>query len=297
MCVWTPKETAELLEKINLCFKTNLWKTMFSQVMLFLSQMAGVTAAVGIILALPQSAAMVLGIPLILCTGAYLLLFQYGFSVILYKLYTGKPAILGDLWSGLRDIRRLFGAAMLFILIGMVMGLLCTGAYLGLNAAFPSFDFSAPRFLTLFGVFYFAVLLLAEFPFLFVWFELYLNPRLTPLGAFKSSARLLRGKKTALAFLVLRSAGVFLASAAVIYVVNFFALFGSEAEGGLPGLAGLLTGGAVGTALDVVYYGASFVVITKAGYALAAYYALLASGPEGAPALPQVFELPPPEEG
>jgi hypothetical protein len=254
---------------------------------------------------------MALGIPLILAAGAVLLLFQYGFMVILFKLYSGRRAILGDLLCGIRNIKRMFGSACLFILIGAAAALVSSGVFLAAASVFPAIKVDNLQFVSIFVVLYLVLLILAVLPFAFAWFEMYLKPEMTTIAAFKSSARLLKGKKAALAALILRSAGLFLLSAGVIYALNISALvgaflYGTAGETGAapetaPGFLRavyFLTNGTAGTFLNLAYYAATFVAVIKAGYALTAFYTGLASPPEyrpGPSALPQVIELPPPE--
>jgi hypothetical protein len=146
-------------------------------------------------------------------------------------------------------------------------------AALGLEPQLKSMFFLA----AIFG----ALLLLCILPFAFVWFLLYDNPGMRARAAFFASARLLKGNKLRLVFLVARSCGVFLALALAIYGFNAAAMLSSLVTGGAESVPGtgfftravlFVTEGNSGAVFSAVSYAAGFVTISKAGFALAALY-------------------------
>jgi len=128
----------ELLKNIDSCFKIHLWKTVFSQAALFVAQMLIVSVVLVFVMALPQAGSIALSLPLMLAAGACVLLFQYGFLVIIYKIYTGKPAVIGDLLCGVRDFKRMFVAACLFIMLELSSSLVTFAVFFAVSAAFLS---------------------------------------------------------------------------------------------------------------------------------------------------------------
>jgi hypothetical protein len=283
----------ELARAVSACFRKNLLKTVVTQCALLVSHIAAVSVFMTFMLVLPDSVMMILGFPLMFAACVLVMVFQYGFAVILYKLWTFKPAVIGDLWSGMRDFRRLGGAAALFVLIELGCMLAVTVVFLALglapdfSAAAPAGDSAAlglePQLKSMFflAAIFGALLLLCILPFAFVWFLLHDNPGMRARAAFFASARLLKGKKLRLVFLVARSCGVFLALALVIYGFNAAAMLFSLMAGGAESVseAGFftravmfVTEGASGSFFSAVYYAAGFITISKAGFALAALY-------------------------
>ena len=286
---------AELLDAINICFKKNVLKTFAAQAALFACHFAVFSTAIFAFLLTGQTttAMLVLGIPLALAAGAFMHLFHSGFAVILYKLYTRQGAVLGDLLSGVRDIKRQYAAGILFVLIELACLLAVAVVFAVSGAPLESFDDSLKAIL-FFVLVYCALLALCMAPFSFVWFELYNNRSIKPLEAFASSARLLKKNKPRLLILVMKSCGIFLLIAAVIYIFQASSILSlllaetGQAQNAANSPAFFLravnffTQGASGKLFLAVYHAACFVALNKAVYALAAFYAKQKSAARGA---------------
>jgi hypothetical protein len=293
----------ELVRAINACFKKNLVKTVVTQCALLVSHIAAVSVVMLLMLILPGSVMMILGIPLMFAVCALVLIFQYGFAVILYKLWTFKRAVIGDLWSGMRDVRRLGGAAALFVLIELACMLAAAALFFALgfspdfSAAVSSADPAAQSAalplesplasMFILAAFFGALLLLCILPFACVWFLMYDNPRMKAREAFLSSARLLKGNKLRLIFFLVRSCGVFLALALVIYGFNAAAMLSALVTSGAESVpqtefftraVTFVTAGNSGAVFSAIYYAAEFIAISKGGFALAALYASVIAG-------------------
>jgi hypothetical protein len=271
----------KLLQRISACFRANLGKTVFSQAALLILQTVIITVTVVIIFMLPQTAAIIAGLPVLFASCASLLLFQYGFFVILYKLYTGKPAIFGDLFGALSDLKRISAAACFFILIETGCVIVIAGLFFAATAALPNLTADSFRLLSLFAAGYALLLITAVFPFAFVWFELFLHRSMTAFSAFASSARLLKGNKLHLLIFVCKSAGAFLLIAVVIYGFNIASMLefltsetgdGGESSGIFMRIVAFFSRGSSGRIFSMLYYIAAFTAIIKAGYAVAAFY-------------------------
>jgi hypothetical protein len=277
-------DDAELLKKVQWCFKKNLNKTIFSQLMLFLAQVLIVTVVVVFNNALSQIAGMFMVLPLAFAGAACVLLFQYGFLIILYKNYAGQYAVLGDLLSGLRDFKRMYPAAGLFILLEIAPIIIAVGVSLALHVMYPNLNLLNFNMLSLFALLFAALLVLMILPFAFVWFEMYTRPSIKTLTAFKASAQLLKGNKIRMLVFVIKAAGVFLLVVALIYGIDVASNItllvrgatGVDTQSSIFFRAlAFLSGGIAGRVLDFVYYVCSFAAVGKAGYALAALYCSL----------------------
>ncbi|MDR3284767.1 MAG: hypothetical protein LBS97_06285 [Treponema sp.] len=287
------KDTAALAARINHCFKANAYRAVFATGVLLISQILIIFCVFALVQTMPS----LFALPLLILAGIFLLLVQYGFSVIMYKLYTRRRAIIGDLFSGFRDIRRVGGAAVIFFAIDCGVCLLCVIFALAFRGAFPGMVTGLSRLVLTAMLFYGVCILLALLPFAFVWLELFSNPQMRSREAFKKSARLMRGHKLHLLELCLRAGGISLLIALGLYVLNFvlftpvmpdLSVLGITAEAGALVVPETKTAlpGMVSALIDMVYYIASVIALIKALLSNSALYTELTHPSVATPELP-----------
>jgi hypothetical protein len=264
------KDNRVLVEQINRCFKANAGKAVFSTGALLVSQMLIMFSLVVLLQLFPA----ILMLPLAMFAAISLFLVQYGFVTLLYKLYTGKKAIIGDLFFGFRDIRRIGKAALLFFFLDCAVFVLCVILIAVIASVFPGMELSRMIFtvFVIYGLLIVAVLL----PFAFVWLELFANPNEKAPQVFKKSARKLAGQKRRLFALCFQSGGIFLVGALALCAFNFILLsspipdipaFGIHAEA-----PKIVLPAGISAAFDIIYYIMAAVALIKVVFALAALY-------------------------
>ena len=94
-----------IIEKINKTFYQNLTKMVVSLIfMLIINALIGsVVMSTTMILMQPSTSLLLLWLVVLVSLFLY-----YGFSAILGNFYQGNPTIIGDLFIGKKDTRRLF---------------------------------------------------------------------------------------------------------------------------------------------------------------------------------------------
>jgi hypothetical protein len=264
------KDNRVLVEQINRCFKANAGKAVFSIAALLVSQMVIVFSLVLMLQVFPA----ILLLPLAVFAATALFIVQYGFVTLLYKLYTGKRAVIGDLFFGFRDIRRIGKAALLFFSLDCAVFVLCVILTAVIASAVPGMALSR-MILTAF-VIYGSSLLVVLLPFAFVWFELFSNSKEKAPQVFKKSARILTGQKWRLFALCFRSGGIFLVGALALYAFNFTML--SSPIPDLPDLGihaeapKIVLPAGMSAVFNIVYYIMAAIALIKVVFALAAFY-------------------------
>jgi hypothetical protein len=280
-----------LLDRINQSFKANAGKAIFSTGLLIVSQMGIVVFMVMMVQVFPTFFAL----PLAILSGTALIIVQYGFMILLYKLYTGKRAIIGDLFSGFTDIRRIGNAALRFLAIDCAAVVVCALIVALLSTMVPGILTNFSRlFLVVFAL-YGATIVTVLIRFAFVWFVLFENPKLKAREAFtKSALHLMAGKQRLLA-LALRAGGGYLFCAIAFYVLNFvlfpiplpdLSAFGIQAAA--PNNFTAPDG--ISMLLNIGYYITFALSLIKMVLALAAFYTELTSSDASLELPPQSIE-------
>jgi hypothetical protein len=264
------KDNRILVEQINRCFKANAGKAVFSTGALLVSQMGIMFLLVLLLQLFPA----LLMLPLAVFAAIALFIVQYGFVILLYKLYTGKGAIIGDLFFGFRDIRRIGKAALLFFSLDCAAFVLCAILIVVIATVFSSMGLSR-MILTAF-VIYGLLMIAVLLPFAFVWLELFSKPDEKAPQVFKKSARILTGQKRRLFALCCRSGGIFLVAALALYAFNFTML--SSPIPDLPALGiraeapKIVLPAGISAVFDIIYYIMAAIALIKVVFALAAFY-------------------------
>jgi hypothetical protein len=272
------KDNHFLAARINQSFKSNAGKAIFSTCLLLVSQMIIMVVLVMLLQLFPVFFAM----PLAVLSALAILVMQYGYMTLLYKLYTGSRAIIGDMFSGFRDIKRIGNAALLFFGVdfaSIIISILIAAVF---SAAVPFISADFSRMLLVVFALYGATVVTVLIRFAFVWFSLFANPLLKAKDAFKKSAHLLIGNKRRLLLLCLQAGGAYLFCALSLYVLNFMlfpmplpdlSAFGIQAA--TPRAFPVPDG--VSTVLNIGYYITSTIALIKVVLALAAFYTELSS--------------------
>jgi hypothetical protein len=272
------KDIHFLAARINQSFRANAGKAVFSTGLLLVSQMIIFVFMVMMLQVFPTFFAF----PLAVLSALAVLMLQYGYMTLLYKLYTGNQAIIGDMFSGFHDMRRVGNAALLFFAVDCASVLASILIAAVLAAAIPGITTNFSRMLLIVFALYGATVVTVLIRFSFVWFAMFANPRLLAKDAFKKSALMLIGNKRRLLALMLRTGGAYLFCAIIFYMLNFvlfpmplpdLSVFGIQAAA--PRTFSVPDG--ISTALNIGYYITSAIALIKVVFALAAFYTELIS--------------------
>jgi len=227
-----------LLIKIRLCMSRNIVKLVLAVFgMGFLMSVSSV----------PITLFGALRIPLLFVFGAIAYIVQYGFFVLVLRLYHEQQTGLGHLFAGFYDFKRAFLVGIFFTLISVVV--------MFLFALVSSFGMS------LFMVFIlFAILAIFSIRYGLAWFLLYEQPDLKVREALKQSALITKGERRNFIWFCMKSAGYYLLiSVLALVVVQIFSISNNSNN--------ILI-----TPLTVTYGICSFVSFMRISIAFAAWY-------------------------
>ncbi len=210
------KTQKAMIYQINSELRTNLFKGIFTLIL-----MAILSSLMTLLLGSPALSIMVkssdsfilvmlAGIWILFC-AAVIYIFEYGFFVIMYLIYIGKPVVIGHLFTGFRDFKRAIKVGLIFVALYTVCLMLLLGlCFLLVNLKIVPDTFfnieSLLPVLLIFSLIYFALVTLR---FGFVWLELYSDTTITVLQAIKKSKTYVYKSFWSLIFFVLRSTGWF----------------------------------------------------------------------------------------
>lgn len=205
-----------MLYQINSELRTSLFKGIFTLILMaILSSLMTLllgSPALSIIAKSSDSFILLIlaGIWLLFC-AAIVYIFEYGFFVVMYLIYTGKPVVIGHLFTGYRDFKRAIKVGLIFVALYTACLMLVLGVcfFLVHQKILPETFFytdSLLPILLVFSLIYFALITLR---FGFVWLELYSDKSITVLQAIKKSKTYVDKSFWSLIFFILRSTSWF----------------------------------------------------------------------------------------
>ncbi|AEE16319.1 DUF975 family protein [Treponema brennaborense] len=277
-----------LLDSVNAAVRRNLGKAVIALALLLLC--SSLIAPAVLLSAAGGDSGMFFSVVLAAAAVVFLLVMQYGFTILLAKLYRGDRAVLGDLFCGFRDFKRV---CLLSVLFGVAAIVLC-GVIVpaGMALFFASGrEMTTAAVMSLVPVLTFVCLiaywLAVMLPFAFAYFVLYDNPSFTVRQVFKAAARLMRGYRLKFLLFVLRVGGWWLAAAVVSYAVGFV-LSGSVSAALLAESRGVASGVfSLARILDAVYFVCAYMALIRVTMGGAAYYgARIADSPSASGPIP-----------
>jgi hypothetical protein len=219
----------ELKKKINACAGRQMGKALFAFFMLSILETLVLSVFMTPVLLVSKEGRASVSEMIVTAISLYagfifILVLQYGYHVLIARLVRGNFVTLGFLFTGFRDRKRIFPAALLY-----AAGL--TAALVICQVAAFMFNGRLSKFSARFGLPVFAVCVLSVFillslfilvKFTFVWLCLYDNPSAGVSAAFKRSVRLLHGKTFRLLGFILYAGGRRLVVAVIIFIAGVF---------------------------------------------------------------------------
>lgn len=265
------KTYRQLVEILNERMRTNMWKALFSFLLMSVLETIILSA-----FSIPAMASLsvdgssggnigslIFSLISIYCGFVFVMLLQYGYQVILLRLLRGKFVTLGFLFNGFRERKRIGRASALFSVGFIISFILCQITVLAVNHFYPDFfkniNFTELVALVFLLYVFFSIILLIRFA--FVWVYLADFPEEKIAAVFKRCFSLLKNHTFKLIGFVLYAGGRRLLTAVAIIILSLFVPEKTE------GAAGFLY-----SIIEVCYFISAYTAAVRMFAAVPLYY-------------------------
>ncbi len=214
-----------LLNSVNSTLRYNMGKVVFALLLVLLLSSFIVPAVLAVVV-LPGS--IVLGVVGLFFAVALFFVLMYGFVVLLLKLYRKEPAVLGHVFAGFWNFKRVFPAAAVFSVALVIIAFVVAGCGLTLYFQFVDVPTGSleimltsvmPVIPILTAVFALLFLLGIVLQGIFIFFTINDYPEYSFRVAVAKAFALRRGKTFRLLGFLLRTGGIWLIAAVISFVI------------------------------------------------------------------------------
>lgn len=229
-------EMFNLKQNVDECFKKNSGKATISfLLMLFANSLVLILLSLFL---MQGNVLSYLFYPLAILSVVCSFILQYGFMVLLLRIYSKEPNVLGHLFIGFHSFKRSSKAALIYtgiyfvcIFVSVLLYILYkhffTPEVLPVVAAEVEEElFKMPGVDTWIAVLVMVLLcFIVLFRFVFVWLIMYKNPNCSAFSAFKTSNAMLKGKKKELFVFLIQCGGIPLLIAFICFALVMVSTF------------------------------------------------------------------------